>query len=41
MSTVSQVNVWTVNDPDEVARLAAAGVDAVFTDDHSLYGLGG
>jgi glycerophosphoryl diester phosphodiesterase len=26
------VNVYTVNDPDEYARLAALGVDAVFTD---------
>ncbi len=26
------VNPWTVNDPDEIARLAAAGVDAVVTD---------
>jgi glycerophosphoryl diester phosphodiesterase len=26
------VNVWTVNDPDEIRRLAAAGVDAVITD---------
>jgi glycerophosphoryl diester phosphodiesterase len=24
---------WTVNDPDEVARLARAGVDAIVTDD--------
>ena len=27
-----EVNVWTVNDPDELARLAAAGVDALITD---------
>jgi glycerophosphoryl diester phosphodiesterase len=27
-----EVNVWTVNPDDEVARLAAAGVDAVITD---------
>ncbi len=26
------VNTWTVNDPDEIARLAAAGVDAIITD---------
>ncbi len=26
------VNVWTVNDPDEINRLAAAGVDAIITD---------
>jgi glycerophosphoryl diester phosphodiesterase len=26
------VNVWTVNDADEMRRLAAAGVDAVITD---------
>ncbi len=26
------VNVWTVNDEAEIARLAAAGVDAVITD---------
>jgi len=26
------VNVWTVNDPTELARLAAAGVDALITD---------
>lgn len=26
------VNVWTVNPPEEVRRLAAAGVDAVITD---------
>ena len=27
-----EVNVWTVNDPDKIARLAALGVDAVITD---------
>ncbi len=27
-----QVNVWTVNDLDEIQRLAAAGVDAIITD---------
>ena len=26
------VNTWTVNDADEIARLAAAGVDAIITD---------
>jgi glycerophosphoryl diester phosphodiesterase len=26
------VNVWTVNDPADLRRLAAAGVDAVITD---------
>ena len=26
------VNTWTVNEPDEIARLAAAGVDAIVTD---------
>jgi glycerophosphoryl diester phosphodiesterase len=26
------VNVWTVNDPQEIRRLAAAGVDAIITD---------
>ena len=26
------VNTWTVNDPDEIVRLAAAGVDAIITD---------
>ena len=26
------VNVWTVNDADEIRRLAAAGVDAIITD---------
>jgi glycerophosphoryl diester phosphodiesterase len=29
------VNTWTVNDPDEIARLAAAGVDAIITDSPS------
>jgi glycerophosphoryl diester phosphodiesterase len=27
------VNVWTVNDPDELRRLAGLGVDGVFADD--------
>lgn len=27
-----EVNVWTVNDPDEMRRLAAAGVDTIITD---------
>lgn len=27
-----RVNVWTVNDPDEMRRLAAAGVDGIVTD---------
>jgi glycerophosphoryl diester phosphodiesterase len=27
-----EVNVWTVNDRDELARLAAAGIDALITD---------
>jgi glycerophosphoryl diester phosphodiesterase len=26
------VNTWTVNDPDEIRRLAAAGIDAIITD---------
>lgn len=26
------VNTWTVNDPDDIRRLAAAGIDAVITD---------
>ena len=37
-----EVNVWTVNDPDELARLAAAGIDALITDvpDVALAALG-
>ena len=27
-----EVNVWTVNDPDQIAHLAAMGADAVITD---------
>jgi glycerophosphoryl diester phosphodiesterase len=27
-----EVNVWTVNDPAEIARLAAAGIDVLITD---------
>ena len=27
-----RVNVWTVNDGDEIARLAAAGIDGIMTD---------
>jgi glycerophosphoryl diester phosphodiesterase len=27
-----RVGVWTVNDPDEMLRLARAGVSAIFTD---------
>ena len=27
-----QVNVWTVNEPDDIVRLAAAGVDGICTD---------
>ena len=36
------VNVWTVNDPEEIRRLAEAGVDAVITDvpDQALAALG-
>ena len=26
------VNTWTVNEPDDIRRLAAAGVDAIVTD---------
>ncbi len=32
-----QVNVWTVNERPDVDRLEAAGIDGIFTDDHSLY----
>jgi len=32
-----RVNVWTVNEADELRRLRDAGVDAVITDDADLY----
>jgi glycerophosphoryl diester phosphodiesterase len=35
-----QVNVWTVNDADQVEMLRDAGVDAVITDDSDLYRYG-
>jgi glycerophosphoryl diester phosphodiesterase len=37
-----QVNVWTVNEPDDIVRLGAAGVDGVCTDvpDVALSALG-
>ncbi len=35
-----RVNVWTVNDADQVEQLQTAGVDAVITDDAALYALG-
>jgi glycerophosphoryl diester phosphodiesterase len=35
-----QVNVWTVNDADQVEQLKAAGVDAVITDATELYSYG-
>src|SRR3954463_11529081 len=35
-----QVNVWTVNDPEELEQLRDAGVDAVITDDTDLYRFG-
>lgn len=28
-----RINVWTVNDPDDIRRLAEWGVDGIFTDD--------
>jgi len=31
-----RVNVWTVNQPDEMRRLFALGVDGIFTDDPRL-----
>jgi glycerophosphoryl diester phosphodiesterase len=30
------VGIWTVNDADEMRRLARAGVSAIFTDDVEL-----
>lgn len=36
-----RVNVWTVNERRDAERLAAAGIDGIFTDDHSLYGFRG
>ena len=35
-----QVNVWTVNQLDQVTALRDAGVDAVITDDAALYAYG-
>ena len=35
-----QVNVWTVNDVEQVEVLRDAGVDAVITDDAGLYAFG-
>lgn len=35
-----RVNVWTVNDADDLRRLRDAGVDAVITDDAGLYRFG-
>ena len=37
-----QVNVWTVNEPDDIVRLGAAGVDGICTDvpDVALSALG-
>jgi glycerophosphoryl diester phosphodiesterase len=35
-----QVNVWTVNDADQMTALRDAGADAVITDDTKLYGFG-
>lgn len=35
-----RVNVWTVNDAAQLESLAAAGVDAVITDDDDLYRFG-
>lgn len=34
--TGTRVGVWTVNDPEEMLRLAGAGVSAIFTDDVQL-----
>lgn len=35
-----QVNVWTVNEVDQITTLRDAGVDAVITDDTALYAYG-
>jgi glycerophosphoryl diester phosphodiesterase len=35
-----QVNVWTVNDAEQLEQLRDAGVDAVITDDSALYRFG-
>ena len=35
-----QVNVWTVNDAEQVVTRRDAGIDAVITDDDDLYRLG-
>ena len=35
-----RVNVWTVNEADDLRRLRDAGVDAVITDDADLYRFG-
>ncbi len=35
-----RVNVWTVNDPEQLEQLRGAGVDAVITDDEQLYAFG-
>jgi glycerophosphoryl diester phosphodiesterase len=31
-----QINVWTVNEPEEMLRLKSWGVDGIFTDDPAL-----
>ena len=35
-----RVNVWTVNDAEQLEQLRDAGVDAVITDDERLYAFG-
>lgn len=35
-----RVNVWTVNDRDQLVRLRDAGVDALITDDETFYAFG-